>query len=103
MDPLRVRSYSENPRQRLFAAISNCVIFAPSLIWYKLSSICLNKIGKQLDKKANFLRAFRLAKRFPIEMASDDHLQIINLAEEKKLPSMTPAICGPLNNSAPSL
>jgi hypothetical protein len=79
------------------------VLTAPSLIGYDLSSICLKKIGKQPDKKANLPRAFQLAKRLPIEMASVDHPQIIKLAEEKKLPPLTPAICGSLNNSASTL
>jgi predicted nucleic acid-binding protein len=77
--------FGEPEAEAVSVAISDCIMTAPSLIWYELSSICLKKIGKQPDKKANLLRAFRLAKRLPIEMAAIDHIQIINLAEEKTI------------------
>lgn len=77
--------FGESEAETVSAALSNSIMAAPVLLWFELSSICLKKIRKQPDHKNRLLKAFQLAQRLPIEVATVDHPQVIRLAEEKNI------------------
>ena len=77
--------FGEPEAETVSAALSNSIMAAPVLLWFELSSICLKKIRKQPDHKNRLLKAFQLAQRLPIEVATVDHPQVIRLAEEKNI------------------
>lgn len=77
--------FGEPEAEEVSAAISNCSMVAPLLLWFELSNICLKKIKKRPDQKDLLLNAFQLAQMLPIEMAAVDHPDVIRLAEKKQI------------------
>jgi predicted nucleic acid-binding protein len=77
--------FGEPEADTVAAEISDDTLVAPSLIWYELASICLKKIRKSPDEKSNLLKAFQLAQLLPIETAAVNHLDVIRLAEKKRI------------------
>jgi len=77
--------FGEPKAGEMAKALSDGPLVAPSLLWFELASICLQKTMVYPGRSNEILKAFRLARHLSVEMVEVDHSAVIELAREVAL------------------
>jgi predicted nucleic acid-binding protein len=79
--------FGEPKAEEIAEVFSHGPIVAPALLWFELTSICLQKVSIYPKQKEQILTAFLSARHLAIEIVDMDHLEVIELARETGLTS----------------